>query len=118
MYSSCGIVSVLRGTLTDVISVTHTLDIHYKVRIMVSIWWFSSTNGAITVQLASSAGANLGSGTANPTGTAGTIAGASLNPYCANSQATNYQLTITESSTANVKVNFKSVSMTDDWGLR
>lgn len=92
VYSACGIISVLRATGTSTITVTHTLQSHYKVRIMVSLWWFSGTSANITVQLATSTNANIGNDTAAPTGVAGTIAGASLNPYCANSQATNFEL--------------------------
>lgn len=119
MYSGCGIVSVLRGTGSDIITITHTLQSHYKVRIRVSLWWFSGTSAGIIVQLATNTNANIGNDTATPKGVAGTIAGASLNPYCANSQATNFELVVIDTNSYNnVKVNFKSTVTPSDWGLR
>ena len=64
-------------------------------------------------------GANIGSQTATPTGIAGTIAGASLDPYCPSSQATNFDGNFSDpSSNLGIKVNVKSGSSSGNWGLR
>lgn len=103
---------------TDTIVVTHALKPHYKVQIMVSFWWFSGTSYPITVQLTTSTDANIGSGTASPSGSA-YHAGASYQPYCSGSQSTNYNLNITDSASASsVKVKFKASDVSANWGLR
>ena len=117
VWSNCGTITVLHATGTATITSTHSLSIHYKVRILVSIWWFSGSTDSVTLQLATSANANIGSTTVTPAGTAGTIAGAAYDPYCANSKATNVDHEFTD-NTPSVKVNFKANAASANWGLR
>ena len=85
---------------------------------MASFFWFGGTSHTLTSQIATSTGGNLVSdATISPSGVAGTIAGASLNPYCANSKAKNYDHTFTE-NTVDIQVNFFSTSTAANWGLR
>lgn len=116
-WSGCGTITVLQTTGTTVISATHSLSIHYKVRIMMSLWWFGGTSHTLSVQLATTTGGNLITKTQGPTGTAGLIAGASYDPYCANSQAANFDQEYADATRA-VKVNVFSTAAGANWGLR
>ena len=113
--SNCGEVTVLKATGTTVIESTHTLDIHWQVRIMMSIWWFGGTSNTVTIQLTTAANGNLGSATVTPSGVA-YFSGATYNPYCTNSQASNFDQNFTD-NTASVKVRVASTAGSN-WGLR
>lgn len=110
---------MLKETGTNTISSPlHSLEVHYKIRIMVSVWWFSGTTNTVNVWITDSTGGNLGSGTAGTItpSAVSTYAGATLDPYCTNSRASNYELYITE-STQDIYVKFQS-SAGSNWGIR
>jgi len=43
-WSNCGIITVLHGGIGNYIYTSHTLDIHYKIRIMASLWTFAGAD--------------------------------------------------------------------------
>ena len=81
-----------------------------------SLWWFGGTSNTITIQITTSTDGNVASHNVSPTGTAGTIAGAAYQPYCANSQAANVDKNFTD-NTPSIKVKVKSTAGSN-WGLR
>ncbi len=98
-WSSCGTLTVLRGNSGNLISTTATLSPHYKIRVRIAVWWFAGSSSGVTVEIKSSGGASLGSGTATPTGTGGWISGSSYPyVYCNNSMATNYELYVNDAN--------------------
>ena len=95
------------------------MDVYWQVRVMMSLWWFGGTSHTLTVQLATSADANIDSTTVTPAGAA-YHAGAAYQPYCTNTQASNldHNFTISGTPTANVRVKVASSNGAANWGLR
>jgi len=61
-----GDVTVLRASAGQTIYTTHSLDIHYKVRVLVALWSLSG-GGTFTYWLKDSSGNNLGTSPTTPT---------------------------------------------------
>jgi hypothetical protein len=105
-------VSVVQSTSSGVLKTTHALDNHYKVRILVSLWWLSGTS-SITISLNVT---SLPASTTIAAPSAATNATSSYQAYCTGSRATNVDWSTSNFVDLGIEVAFTSGSAS--WGIR
>ena len=112
---------MLHGNQNSIISTSHSLSPHYKLRLRVAVWWFDSNTAAIPVNVLSGTtviDAVNTPGSATPTGTGGWISDSAYPyVYCNGSMATNFDLNVTDANSASsVNVKFGTTASTS-WGI-
>jgi hypothetical protein len=108
-------VTILGSNSATTLQTTHTLSYHYQFRVMVSLWWLSSSSGDIRLIL-STAPAQTIIPISAPIVSVNATASNSYQAYCGSSLATNYDLNVTNYYDDTITVKFDSTSA--DWGIR
>jgi hypothetical protein len=104
----------MRGVSGDYIQTFHSLDVHFKIRILASLWTFSGAANVGVVVINNSTSASIYSNSFSVNSDAN-IGGQAYIPYCSSSYATNIDVSITDSA-QNITVAFSSGSTS--WGVR
>ena len=109
-HYDCSFVSVLKSS-GGAITQTHATQPHYKLRMLVSVWWLSSPTNAVTINIADGATTIKSESVAAPAATGNNSI------YCTNSRATNVDFDFTSQRAAtSISVSFSASG--SDWGIR
>lgn len=87
--SSCGVITVLKGSSGQTIYTTHSLGIHYKIRVRVAFWSFDGAARTLTLNYKKADNTGIQSFTSSSTVAANFNTGQSYFPYCSTAYATN-----------------------------
>ena len=110
-HYDCSFVSVLKSS-SGSITQTHATQPHYKLRMLVSVWWLSGSTDTVTINIADGATTIKSQSVLAPSTTTG-----NNSIYCGNSRATNVDFDFTSQRAAtSISVSFSASG--SDWGIR